>query len=149
MTLNFSSETGLYEPIMSIGVAAEKLGISPEALRLYEREGLVLPYRTKTNRRLYSQKDLEWIDCFRRQITERGLNFAGIRVLLALIPCWDIKPCTEEERSNCPAYMNGELVCWSSSEHGSESCATDECQKCNVYRTACKAGKLNEICLTL
>ena len=145
--MNFPIESDSYEPIMSISVAAKKLGVSPESLRLYERESLVLPYKTRTNRRLYSQKDLEWIKCFRRQITERGLNFAGIRVLLALIPCWDLKPCTQEERANCPAYMNGEIVCWSSSEHGSKSCEINECQNCKVYRTACRAGKLHEIFL--
>ena len=149
MSLNLSLEPDPYEPVISIGIAAKKLGVSPETLRLYERERLVLPYKTRTNRRLYSHKDLEWIDCFRKQITERGLNIAGVRLLLALIPCWDIKPCTQEERSNCLAYMNAEIVCWSLPEHGSKSCDVDECQKCTVYRTACKAGKLKEIYLTV
>lgn len=149
MSLNLSIEPDPFEPVISIGIAAKKLGVSPESLRLYEREGLVIPYKTRTNRRLYSQKDLEWIDCFRRQITERGLNFAGVRLLLALIPCWSIKPCSEDERANCPVYMNGEIVCWLSEEHGSKACATDECQQCTAYRTACKAGKLKEIYLTV
>lgn len=149
MPLNLPSETDQYEPVISIGVAAKKLGISPETLRLYERESLILPYKTRTNRRLYSQKDLDWIRYFRWQITKQKLNFAGVRLLLALIPCWDLKPCTQEERSNCSAYMNGEIVCWSLLEHGSKSCDTDECQKCTVYRMACKAGKLNEIYLSV
>ncbi|NQT97525.1 MAG: MerR family transcriptional regulator [Candidatus Marinimicrobia bacterium] len=149
MPLNLPSETDQYEPVISIGVAAKKLGISPETLRLYERASLILPYKTRTNRRLYSQKDLDWIRYFRWQITKQKLNFAGVRLLLALIPCWDLKPCTQEERSNCPAYMNGEIVCWSLLEHGSKSCDMDECQKCTVYRTACKAGKLNEIYLSV
>jgi len=100
------------EPIISIGVAAKKLGVSPESLRLYEREGLVIPYRTSTGRRLFSQKDLEWIDCFRTQIIENKMNFAGIRILLALLPCWDLKPCSEVERKNCPAYFHSNTVCW-------------------------------------
>jgi len=30
-----------------------------------------------------------------------GLNIAGIRTLLALVPCWAIRPCSDEEREKC------------------------------------------------
>jgi MerR family transcriptional regulator/heat shock protein HspR len=136
------------EPVMSIGVASEKLGISPETLRVYEREGLIIPFKTKTNRRLYSHQDLEWIKCFRNQMKTNGLNFAGVRVLLALIPCWNIKGCSTDEQSNCPAYMNGESVCWTTNERGCKMCAQDICRDCSVYLTACAAGKLNTMYLT-
>lgn len=142
-------ESDPFEPVISIGIAAKKLGISPETLRLYEREGLILPYKTNTNRRLYSLKDLEWIDCFRNQITTNGLNIAGVRLLLALIPCWSLKPCSEGERGNCPVYMNGEKVCWLTENRGAEICNQDNCRDCTVYRSACKAGKLSEICLSV
>jgi predicted site-specific integrase-resolvase len=32
-----------YEPIYTIGPAAQKLGISVPTLRLYEKEGLIIP----------------------------------------------------------------------------------------------------------
>ncbi len=149
MPLNNQIEVDPFEPIMPIGIAAKKLGISPETIRLYEREGLIIPYKTSTNRRLYSQKDLEWIDCFRNQITKNGLNLAGVRLLLALIPCWSLKPCSEAERADCSVYMNGEKVCWMNADHGKNACNTDDCRMCKVYHTACKAGKLHEICLTV
>jgi hypothetical protein len=38
------------EPIYTTGVAAKKLGVSPHTLRLYEAEGLIIPYRTDTGR---------------------------------------------------------------------------------------------------
>ena len=131
------------EPIISIGVAAKKLGVSPESLRLYEREGLVIPYRTSTGRRLFSQKDLEWIDCFRTQIIENKMNFAGIRILLALMPCWDIKPCSEEERKNCNVYFHSDVVCWTLEKTSSRDCNNVECRECIVYHDACRAGKLD------
>ncbi|MFH1852231.1 MAG: MerR family transcriptional regulator [Candidatus Neomarinimicrobiota bacterium] len=149
MSLNISIEADPFEPVISIGIAAKKLGVSPETLRLYEREGLIIPYKTGTNRRLYSQKDLEWINCFRIQITRNGLNIAGVRLLLALIPCWEMKPCTSEEQERCPVYMNGEKVCWLTENRSAEVCNRGECRECNVYRAACKAGKLNEMFLTV
>ena len=147
MSLNYNLEPDPYEPIISIGIAAKKLGISPETLRLYEREGLVIPYKTPTKRRLYSQKDLEWVDCFRKQIKKNGLNIAGVRVLLALIPCWELKPCSKADQEKCVAYMNGEKVCWMIDDRSDTACAQEDCQQCTVYRTACRAGKLHEIFL--
>lgn len=75
------------EPLLGIGIAAKKLGVSPELLRLYEREGLLFIHKTNSDHRLYSERDLEWIQCFREQITENKMNIAGIRLLLALMPC--------------------------------------------------------------
>ena len=132
------------EPVFTIGVVAKKIGVSPETLRLYQREGLLLPYKTKTGRRLYSQADIEWIACIRRQITIHKLNIAGIRRLLALIPCWELKPCTVEERSKCPAYRTNDSVCWQLPVTSPE-CVKEDCRMCNVYRTAGNVGHLKEI----
>ncbi len=46
------------EPLIGIGLAAKKLGVSPELLRLYEKEGLLFIYKTKSGHRLFSEKDL-------------------------------------------------------------------------------------------
>ncbi len=132
------------EPLYTIGVVSRKFDISPETLRLYEREGLLIPHRTETGRRLYSEIDLEWIACIRRQITENKLNIAGIRRLLALIPCWNIKPCGEEERLECPAYMSNDTVCWAQEVTG-ETCQNADCHKCEVYRLAIEVGHLKQI----
>ena len=63
-----------FDPILTIGVASEMVKLSPETLRLYERGGLLCPARTLTGRRMYSYNDIEWINCIRNLITERGLN---------------------------------------------------------------------------
>ncbi len=134
-----------YEPLLTIGIAAKKLGVSPEALRLYEKEGLIVTYKTETGRRFYSQNDIEWIQCFRDQILQNKMNIAGIRLLLALMPCWKLKPCSKAERENCPAYHNSQIVCWTMKERQCDACKDIECRDCHVYRNACQAGKLDKM----
>lgn len=132
-----------HEPVIGIGIASKKLGVSPELLRLYERRGLVIPYKTKSGHRLYSDRDLDWIECFRRQITEYNMNLAGIRQLLALMPCWDMKSkCTKKDCKECKAYKNATIVCWTLTDHGSKVCREESCRDCIVYNNACSAGKL-------
>lgn len=134
------------EPLLGIGIAAKKLGVSPELLRLYEREGLVVAHKTDSGHRLYSEKDLEWITCIREQITNNRMNIAGIRMLLALMPCWDIKSkCSKADYKNCKAYKNSSVVCWTVTNQGSQVCREASCRECKVYQNACQAGKLNHM----
>ncbi|MFQ5917705.1 MAG: MerR family transcriptional regulator [Candidatus Binatia bacterium] len=139
-----------HEAVYTIGIAASRIGVSPETLRLYERKGLIIPYRTETARRLYSEKDLEWIACIRRQIREQKLNLAGIRRLLALIPCWEIKPCTVTKREQCPASRTTDRPCWNVEETEDRK-SKDECRTCKVYLSAVKienCKKLSEMSVT-
>ncbi|GAK50622.1 transcriptional regulator [Candidatus Moduliflexus flocculans] len=72
------------KPVFMISVVAEMLDIHPQTLRLYEREGLVVPKRTDGNTRLYSQDD---IDKLRRVLSltrELGVNLAGVEVILSM-----------------------------------------------------------------
>ena len=147
MSIPVRDQNTPWEPVYTIGVAARKTGVSPETLRYYESEGLLVTYRTPSGRRLYSQKDLDWIECFRDQMAQYKLNVAGIRLMLALMPCWDLKPCTEDERQQCPAYMNYRKVCWQVETPGSKACDQDNCRDCHVYREACRAGKLETLYL--
>jgi len=140
--MNFDSN----EPLIGIGLASKKLGVSPELLRLYEREGLVVTHKTQSGHRLYSERDLEWISCFRQQITKNRMNIAGIRMLLALMPCWDIKSkCSKADCQSCKAYKNSNIVCWSLTDQGSKICQEDTCRDCEVYKQACQAGKLSHM----
>jgi MerR family transcriptional regulator/heat shock protein HspR len=134
------------DPILGIGIAAKKLGVSPELLRLYEREGLVLSYKTESGHRLYSERDLDWIACFRKQITEEKMNIAGVRMLLALMPCWNLKSkCSKTDCKNCKAYKNSNVVCWTLTDQGSMVCQETSCRECEVYKNACQANKLKNM----
>ncbi|OBR96514.1 HTH-type transcriptional regulator AdhR [Clostridium ragsdalei P11] len=44
-----------------IGEFSKKIGLSIDTLRYYEKLGLIYPERNKINRRIYSEKDVEWL----------------------------------------------------------------------------------------
>lgn len=44
---------------LSIGEAAKYLGISRDTLRRWEKKGKIIPYRSPSNRRYYSQDQLD------------------------------------------------------------------------------------------
>lgn len=69
-------------PLYMISVVAEMFHIHPQTLRTYEREGLIRPFRTQGNTRLYSQEDLNRIELILRLTNELGVNLAGVEVIL-------------------------------------------------------------------
>jgi len=69
--------------LFMISVAAELAGMHPQTLRLYERRGLVRPQRTAKNTRRYSQRDVQRLQRI-QQLTELGLNLAGVERVLAM-----------------------------------------------------------------
>jgi len=72
------------EPVYTIGVAARLLDVNPQMLRVLERCGLVCPYRTETNIRLYSENDLLLLRRICYLIREERINVAGVRVILRM-----------------------------------------------------------------
>lgn len=71
------------QPLYMISVVAEMLHVHPQTLRLYEREGLITPKRTK-RLRLYSEEDVEKLDMILRLTRELGVNKAGVEVILRM-----------------------------------------------------------------
>ena len=72
------------EPVFIISVAARLLEMHPQTLRKYEREGLIAPSRTTGNLRLYSDEDLDRLRQVKFLVNERGLNLAGVQLILEL-----------------------------------------------------------------
>lgn len=70
---------GLY----GITVAADLTGMSVQALRLYERKGLLQPVRTPGGTRRYSDNDITRLRRIATLIDE-GINLAGIARILGL-----------------------------------------------------------------
>ncbi len=66
-----------------ISVAAELAGVHPQTLRIYERKGLVEPARTSGGSRRYSAADLHRLSRI-AELTDAGLNLAGVQTVLAL-----------------------------------------------------------------
>ena len=132
-------------PVLKIGEVARELGVAVETIRMYEREGLLLVHKTETGQRLFSASDVHWISCIRKLITERGLNLEGIRRMLAMLPCWELKPCSEAERNVCPAYLNATRPCWMIKAQLTSNCQTLDCRACGVYRSAQHCDNLKEL----
>ena len=71
------------EAVYIISVAAELGGVHPQTLRIYERRGLLDPYRTPGGTRRYSDQDLEQLGLI-QELTADGVNLEGVRQILAL-----------------------------------------------------------------
>ena len=71
------------DAVYIISVAAEIVGMHPQTLRVYERKGLVYPYRTPGGTRRYSQVDLERLLLI-QELSNAGVNLKGIKQILAL-----------------------------------------------------------------
>ena len=69
-------------PVYVISIAASLAGCHPRTLRIYEEEGLLEPVRTDTNIRLYSDEDLHKVRVIRYLTQIRGVNLAGVKMLL-------------------------------------------------------------------
>lgn len=69
--------------VFVISVAAELAGMHPQTLRIYERKGLVDPFRTPGGTRRYSQEDIERLQLI-QEMTSQGLNLEGVKRVLAL-----------------------------------------------------------------
>ena len=71
------------QPVFMISVVSRMLNVHPQTLRLYEREGLVTPYRTKRTR-IYPQEDVEKLAMILRLTRELGVNRSGVDIILRL-----------------------------------------------------------------
>ncbi len=127
-----------------IGVVAQMFNISVSTLRLYESEGLIIPIKSKGHHRYFTESDLKRLACIRDFIENKGLNIAGIRLMFSTIPCWDLKPCSQEERNNCPAYLDSHNPCWVIKSQ-TPGCKEDDCRQCPVYLQTDQCNGIKDI----
>jgi MerR family transcriptional regulator, heat shock protein HspR len=71
------------QPLYMISVVSRMLRVHPQTLRLYEKEGLVRPQRTR-KQRLYSESDVERINLILQLTRELGVNKAGVDIILRM-----------------------------------------------------------------
>ena len=67
---------------LMISAVAERFEIHPQTLRLYEREGLIAPQRSKGNTRLYDDETLKRLETILTLTRDLGVNLAGVEVIL-------------------------------------------------------------------
>ena len=130
-------------PLFAISTVAEMVGVSADTLRMYEHEGLIIPFKKESHHRLYSQADVERFNCIRKAIKETKLNISGINAMLSLVPCWEIMSCSQKDRENCEAYKGNFHPCWSYS-HTNNICADIDCKECMVYRDYCNCENIKD-----
>ncbi len=71
-------------PVYVMRIASQMVGMHPQTLRLYERQGLVKPARQGTNR-LYSDADIERLRQIQNLTQHMGVNLAGVEIILKLL----------------------------------------------------------------
>ncbi|MBF0146720.1 MAG: MerR family transcriptional regulator [Magnetococcales bacterium] len=134
-----SSDTGM----VKIGEAARILGISIRTIHMYEREGLFISFKNEAGTRYFSKDDIQWLIELRRMI-KSSLSIAGIRALMALIPCWEIRHCDYRSRNNCPAITDHDAPCWANQNNLCEETG-QQCRQCEVYKLRFKVATLKNI----
>ena len=72
------------EPVYVISIAAKLAGLPAWTLRVLDKEGIVRPQRTATDRRLYSDRDVALLARIRYLTEERGVNMNGVRLILEM-----------------------------------------------------------------
>jgi DNA-binding transcriptional MerR regulator len=71
--------------LFPIGVVANILGVSNRILRNYEKQDIIRPTRSNTNRRLYSKNDIQKIEYIHYLNRIKKVNLAGIREIFVLL----------------------------------------------------------------
>ena len=74
----------------TISAVAETYDIHPQTLRLYERQGLLKPSRSKGNTRYYTESDLRRLELILTLTRDLGVNLAGVEVILNMRDKMDI-----------------------------------------------------------
>lgn len=121
------------DPVISIGILADKVGLSVSAIRKYEDEGLIISHRTDSGHRMFSYEDISRIQTIQHMIKELGFNIEGIRRIQSLLPCWDLLPCNNKVRVRCQAFSDNSKPCWMI-KNAHCTMQGNECRQCLVYR---------------
>lgn len=68
--------------VYTISNVAVLYNIHPQTLRLYERQGLLKPSRSRGNTRLYTDRDLVRLELILNLTRDLGVNLAGVEIIL-------------------------------------------------------------------
>jgi len=67
-----------------ISWVAERYNVHPQTLRLWEREGLLQPARSKGNTRMYDEGACDRLETVLSLTRDLGVNLAGVEIILNL-----------------------------------------------------------------
>lgn len=129
--------------MVKIGIVAKHLGISIRTIHMYEREGLFIAYKNHAGTRYFSARDVQWLEEIRKMI-KSSISIAGMRALMALIPCWEEKQCKYRLNQDCPAITDHSTPCWSNKKNKCGKTG-QECRECQVYEMRFSVGSLKSV----
>lgn len=93
------------QPVYTIGITAKFLKVCADTLRIWERKGLIKPVRLGKNR-FYSQCDIERLEYIKELIHGERINIQGVKNILKITRCWELKKCKPQERNHCTVYQS-------------------------------------------
>jgi len=117
--------------LVKIGVVAKRLGISIRTIHMYEREGLFIAFKNAAGTRYFNERDVQWLMEVRKMI-KSSVSIAGIRRLMSLVPCWEVKQCVHSGKADCPVINESDLPCWANKNNICDT-TMQECRDCEVY----------------
>ncbi len=118
--------------MLTLGITSKLSGIPSHSIRQYIEKGLLIPFKLDSKRHLFSMSDVSRLKHIHYLIRDQGLNFAGIRALFSMIPCWEVMKCSSKDRMKCEAYTANLAPCWEASSKGT-ACKNETCRECEVY----------------
>ena len=68
----------------SISAVAKMFSVHQQTIRLYEKEGLIIPKRSSGNTRLFSEEDVNRLEEIIYLTHQLGINLAGVEMILKL-----------------------------------------------------------------
>jgi MerR family transcriptional regulator, heat shock protein HspR len=68
----------------SISAVAKMFSVHQQTIRLYEKEGLIIPKRSEGNTRLFSEEDVNRLEEIIYLTHKLGINLAGVDMILRL-----------------------------------------------------------------
>lgn len=68
----------------SISAVAKMFSVHQQTIRLYEKEGLIIPKRSSGNTRLFSEEDVDRLEEIIYLTHQLGINLAGVEMILKL-----------------------------------------------------------------
>ena len=72
------------KPLYMISIVSEMMNLHPQTIRQYEKMGLIKPFRTEGNTRLYSDEDVNKLKYIIKLTKELKVNIAGVEIIMAL-----------------------------------------------------------------
>ncbi|TFH25617.1 MAG: MerR family transcriptional regulator [Bacteroidia bacterium] len=135
-------------PVYTLGVASQLADIPSHSIRQYIDMGLIIPFKLESKRHLFSQNDINRLKLIQGLIHDKGLNFAGVRTMMAMVPCWALRKCSERDKLSCNAYAENFQPCWMASQKGS-LCKNMDCRECEVYHALDLDAGIKSVLYTL